>query len=127
MQALTDGDTAGYHPVQPGAGTMPFPLTVLSTLAAAAMTPKVQTLLVRQAVLRASMLCCSGVCISRIGPFADLPDQRHYSRAARIASARASRRRASSAVTLADRSGSFLIWRISSRTTSAAAISRPRA
>jgi hypothetical protein len=30
-------------------------------------------------------------------------------------------------VTLADRSGSFLIWRISSRTTSAAAISRPRA
>ena len=57
----------------------------------------------------------------------DRSDQLRYSRAARIASARASRRRASSAVTLADRSGSFLIWRISSRTTSAAAISRPRA
>ena len=47
-----------------------------------------------------------------------------YSLAARIASASASRRRASSAVTRADRSGSARTWRISSRITSAAATSR---
>ena len=47
-----------------------------------------------------------------------------YSLAARIASASASRRRSSSAVTLADRSGSARTWRMSSRITSAAATSR---
>jgi hypothetical protein len=47
-----------------------------------------------------------------------------YSLAVRIASASASRRRSSSAVTLDDRSGSALSWRMSSRTISAAATSR---
>ena len=53
-----------------------------------------------------------------------VPIEHSYSRAARIASASASWRRASSAVTRADNSGSARTWRISSRITSAAATSR---
>jgi hypothetical protein len=49
----------------------------------------------------------------------------HYSRAARKAAASASFRRASSAVTRAERSRSDLTWRISSRITSVAATSWP--